>query len=811
MNGFFRSAILATSLLVLAACDSSEERAEKHFQSGMALLEDGDVSRAIFEFRNTLALNDSHREARLTYARAARDIGNVPESYAQYLRLAEENPNDIESRLALSQMAILSQNWDEAERHGTALIQAQAEIPVEGAEIVDLALKFRRTLLDQDQPALRELILEAEELAKTYPDDQILGRLLVEGYAKDNRFDEAIAISSRLLDQNPDDPLFYQVVAELLVANRDLEGLEAHFRRTIQQFPDDEETKGNLIRLLISEGRSDNAEAFLREEIAAADDKPAAHVSLIALIRQLRGPEAALAEIENALVAYDQPPLMVALKAGILFDDGQRDGAIQLMQSITEGIEASQEIDRYRVTLAKMLVADGNEVGARQLVEQVLEHDATQVDALKMRATWQIESDEVDAAIVTLRTALDQEPEDAETMTILARAHDRNGERQLSQDLLALAVEASRNAPAESLRFARLQIQQERYSSAEEVLINSLRRSPGNLELLVTLGQVYLATSDWGRTEQVIASLRRQETQQATLAAEDLQLKMISSREGRQQGIGYLEQLVREGSDSTAATVALIRARLEEGRRDDALALATNLVESAPEDRASRLVLGNTQLALTNFDDAADTFRGLIEENPGDSLASLQLMRALGALGQLDEADRVVEVALKASPDNPDLLWAKASILERKNQIDPAIEIYERLYEINSDSPVIANNLASLLVTYRDDDVSLDRAFTVGRRLRDTEFPPFQDTYGWILFRQGDAQGALQYLEPAAEALSADPIVQYHLGKAYLAVGRNDDALEQFRKTDAAAPEDDPRTQIAEARAEIERLTTASE
>ena len=165
-----------------------------------------------------------------------------------------------------------------------------------------------------------------------------------------------------------------------------------------------------------------------------------------------------------------------------------------------------------------------------------------------------------------------------------------------------------------------------------------------------------------------------------------------------------------------------------------------------------------------------------------------------------------MERALAASPENLDLLWAKASILERKNQIDPAIEIYERLYQINSDSPVIANNLASLLATYRDDEASLDRAFTVGRRLRDTEFPPFQDTYGWILHRQGNSQGALKYLEPAAEALSDDPIVQYHLGKAYLAVGRNTDALEQFKKTAAAAPEDDPRAQISEARAEIEQV-----
>ena len=95
-----RGVVLALSLLALAACDSSEERAQKHFEQGMELLSDGDVSRAILEFRNTLALDDAHREARVAYARAARTNGNMPEAYANYLRLAEEFPDDVEARLA---------------------------------------------------------------------------------------------------------------------------------------------------------------------------------------------------------------------------------------------------------------------------------------------------------------------------------------------------------------------------------------------------------------------------------------------------------------------------------------------------------------------------------------------------------------------------------------------------------------------------------------------------------------------------------------------------------------------------------------
>jgi tetratricopeptide (TPR) repeat protein len=60
--------------------------------------------------------------------------------------------------------------------------------------------------------------------------------------------------------------------------------------------------------------------------------------------------------------------------------------------------------------------------------------------------------------------------------------------------------------------------------------------------------------------------------------------------------------------------------------------------------------------------------------------------------------------------------------------------------------------------------------------------PPFQDTYGWIAYRQGEYQEALEHLEPAAEGLPDDPLVQYHLGMTYRALGRQDDALDQLRR-----------------------------
>ncbi|MBL9060380.1 MAG: tetratricopeptide repeat protein, partial [Mangrovicoccus sp.] len=79
------------------------------------------------------------------------------------------------------------------------------------------------------------------------------------------------------------------------------------------------------------------------------------------------------------------------------------------------------------------------------------------------------------------------------------------------------------------------------------------------------------------------------------------------------------------------------------------------------------------------------------------------------------------------------------------------------------------------------DDESLQRAYVIARRLRGLEIPAFQDTYGWISFRMGNQQEALENLEPAAEGLPKDPSVQYHLAKVYLAAGRAEEAAAKLQ------------------------------
>ncbi len=155
---------LVCALLLTAACESSEERAQQHFEEGMALLEAGDVDRAIVEFRNVFRLAGTHKEARRAMAQAEIDRGNVGAGYSQYLRLVEQYPEDLEARRELTRLALESGEWSEVAKHAPFIIEANAEDDT--ARLADLGMRYRAALEAEDEAAQADVAAEAAALSE---------------------------------------------------------------------------------------------------------------------------------------------------------------------------------------------------------------------------------------------------------------------------------------------------------------------------------------------------------------------------------------------------------------------------------------------------------------------------------------------------------------------------------------------------------------------------------------------------------------------------------------------------------------------
>lgn len=801
-------AAMAVVLAVLAGCESVEEKAESHYEAGVELANAGDVDRAYVELKTVFNLNGEHYDARMLYANLKLAQGDTQEAYGHFLLVSEQFPNDFEARIRLATLAMELGAWEEAERHALAAEQIQPD----AAELQPILIAVRysaanRTANVADQEAQFLLAMEALEVdpGQKFVRQVVLDKLIRDQkpYAALESVDEALAI-------DPLDTQFNQLKLSLLAQLEDLDGLGAQLRVMVERFPENSEVRTALVRWYLAKEDADGAEIFVRDLVEKSGDEIPPRIALIQFLNQIRGVDAALAELEVLIAEGHDDATFRLLKASLLFDKGERSVAIEQVDQLVEGKEASDELRNMQTTLARMLDVDGQTDRAKALVEEVLAQDNSEVSALKMKAAWLIEEDQVRDAVLALRTALDQSPRDPETISLLARAYERGGNRELMAESLSLAYEASNAGPAESLRYATYLMQNEKLLTAEEVLVKSLRVSPGSVPLLRTLADVYLALNDLPRAEQVVTALRRIGTEESQSLANGLEATLLQRMARTDESIQLLQSMVTDDDQGIGPQAAIIRTHLANGELGDARTYMDELLAQAANnnDSASRnLKFLNAALLATEgkYPEAEAVYREILTDAPETEAVWRALVATTVRQGNKEAGEAIVDEALLVLPDSANLLWIKAGLAEQNGQIEDAIAIYESLYEKDSNSTIVANNLASLLTNFSDDDESLQRAFVIARRLRGSTVPAFQDTYGWISFRLGNQNEALEHLEPAARGLPEDPAVQYHLAKTYAALGRSADALEYFNK--ALAIWGDSTVEAAEdSRSELARL-----
>ena len=791
-------ATLLVATLLLSACESSEDRAQRHFNSGVALIEAGEVSQALLEFRNALRLDPSINEARLHIARVQRDRGNLGEAYREFLQVVERTPDTLEARVALAQMALEEGDWEEGERHGRAAAALTSDDPA--VTLIEAVLDYRAARLDRDHVGVEAPAELVRNLLAEEGDSAIGWRILIDhAFADGTEPERGLAQVEQALRERPDIYDFHMMRLRALSDLGRTDGIQPALEEMIERFADSEEPQRLLVQFLIDQEQLDEAEAFMRrraEGETAADER---RLQFLDFVLRSRGVEAALAETEG-LVAEDPGNARLRGHGALLsFRAGDRDGAVAELRDILDGADGSGTHNDLRVLLARFHVGMGDTEAARARVAETLGFDGGHVEALKMHAGWLISDDRASDAISALRRAQSSAPRDPEIMVLMARAHHREGDRELAGERYAQAVEMSGDAPRESIIYAEFLLGENRLDSAEAVITSALRREPENLDLIRSMAEVQLRRGNWDRVQRMVWQLRAMEGDRPGLLANAIEADLLLRQGRRAETVDFLEGLVRDGSGQSGMVAALVQNQVMEGQVDGARELLDERLAEAPEDPVLRFLRAGVRVLSGELETAEAEYRQLLREFPAAEPPVRALYGLLHAQGRSEDADALIDELIAASPDAVMPRMLRAAHLERTWDIDGAIAIYEELYARDSNNLIFANNLASLISAHRSDAESLERAHTIARRLRGTDVPAFQDTYGWIQFRRGALDEALRYLEPAAAGLPEDPLVQFHLGMTYHALGRIQSARETLARAVALAG-DSPLPQFDEAR-----------
>lgn len=185
---------------------------------------------------------------------------------------------------------------------------------------------------------------------------------------------------------------------------------------------------------------------------------------------------------------------------------------------------------------------------------------------------------------------------------------------------------------------------------------------------------------------------------------------------------------------------------------------------------------------------ARATLQKLRETEPKQAstylLAEGQVLRELG---KDEEAFTLLGDSLKTQPDQADVLYDYSLLAEKLGRVEVMEKSLRRLIELKPEEAQAYNALGYSLA---DRNQRLDEAQTLIKKALslspDDGF--ILDSMGWVLFRRGDLNGALEHLQ-RAYSMRPDPEIAAHLGEVQWSLGRKDDARKTWSDAAKAHPE----------------------
>ncbi len=751
-------------LSMAAACSSPEQRLEKYTISGTEFLEEGDLGRANIQFQNALKINEEHVPALNGLVEIAERKNDFQSMFAVLQTIIRLQPENVDAQVKIGKLYLVGSDETAAIEHAenalaiepdnidaTALKAAVrlklgdtigavelaqkvlAEDPANSEAVTVVATE--RSLAGDYEGALAEL----DRAIALNSDVAILQLLRISLLAKMERTEDVSAAYATLIERFPEEPAYRRVYTIDLLKRNEYDGAIEQLEKIVELEPENLDAKLDVIRILLDQKGEAVATERLRAYVESTSDDIDLKFALVAFLRQtndLEGASALLSELTQ-------------------FDD--MDVVLRAKNEITNNLLKSEKIDE-----------------AKALIAEVLEVDERNTDALIKRAGLAIEDGEYDAAILDLRTALDNSPDSADAMVLMALAFEQQDNPSFARTEFAKAFEASSQSPKVGLAFAKFHLRQDDPGRAETVLTDTLAANPGDLETLKLLAGVRLSQQNWRGAEEVGLIIERLENE--TELADYIK---SAAYEGLGDYDRMIDDLTARNENSPLASrplATLVGAYLRSDRADEAEELLQRIIDAEDDDYSAHVLLAQVYGAQQETEKAVDILTKAVDVDPARSEAYELLYRFYQGSGQREKARELIEDGLQRSPDNTALQVFQADRLLSDGRPEEALSLYETLIETRPNNRVVANNFVSLSSDLRQDAASIARALEVARILEDEENPFFLDTVGWAYYRAGDLDKAIEFLSVADEGAPQNPEIAYHLGVALHAAGNSDDA-----------------------------------
>jgi tetratricopeptide (TPR) repeat protein len=762
------------AMLLLAACDSPQEREAAYLKSGKELYESGELSKAAIEFRNALKINPTGVEAKYFTALIYEKKGNVPRAISTFQEVALQDPNNRDVQLKLGQYALMGGDAAEAGERADKLIALDSNKP-DGHTMKAAALLMRNKLPEAETEANTALMLK--------PHDEDATIVLASQRARQKKFGEAEAIVEEALQANPKSVQLLGFKLKLLADQNRKTEVEQILRQLIELDPTN---PGHVVLLasgLTAAGRLPEAREEFRRAIATNKNSQLLLAAYADFLEKQVGTDEAIDEAKQLAGQYKGNALYSFLLARLYIKANRLDEADALLKQLLEELERSSDKLDAQVELARITLMRGDQQGALDQLAAVLKADSKNQSALTLRAGIRLQDGKFDESIADARAILSDSPTSTAALAILAKAYTATNEEELAIGALRNLARVMPTNVEVQKQLAGLLIMRAP-DEALKALDAAITLRPDDAELKAQKAQVLIYTKRWDQGEVIgqdlaandsTAALGHQILGEAALARQDfpaaiteLQTAIDRGRSFSVVGPKLMEAYRGSGELVTAA-------RTGTGTPGPAEQLLLDRLAKDPKDADALALLSEQRENKGDLDAAKDLLRQAIEAKPGERNSYLNLARILKNEGKLKEAADTLQLASARFPEDSLVQESLAIGYELMQDYEAAKLAYENVLAKWPNDIIASNNLAMLIADlWPTDKALLDRARVLVEEFRHTNNPTLIDTLGWVQVRLGNIDDAAIILKKAVTLQPDNQQAQYHYAMAMSLKGLDD-------------------------------------
>ncbi len=784
-------------------------------------------------------------ERTVELARAYLSLRQPQRSEALLTPLLAAHP-DLDARLTLARALTLEGKLDQALAE---LDQALAADPHSADALEQRAdLLERRGQLPAAESAFKLALQNMS--SRTRPADRTLALMgLTETRLAQGELESATSSQAALVKAAPGAPYTKLLGAQLKLARKDTRGAIADLQALVVRVPNLTRAQLLLGTAELQQGNFEQALQALQQVVQREPTNLQARELLAKVQLQLNHPQQALQTLTPALSEKYADPQVMSLLGAVETRSGTPEG---VLNSLEHDLQAHPQDRALRLNLVQAYLSAGEAQKAIDLVEGTPElandrrREGLYIEAVSMLHGPKAATTEVEKLLTT-------HPHDVQILDLAGKYYAIQGQLARARELLQQSLELDRNSPATFVALAQVDSAGGDSRSAEGALRSALALAPTNEPIRLLLANVLRARKAFAEADQLLAPMGGPAADppvQFELA------RLALARGDLKQGNAALDLAIARQPSSAELVNQAGDLLLHANQYQAALDRYTKATQIAPSGALYWLNTGRAQVALRQssaarqsfekaaqlqpawvapvsglvmIDLAAKDYQGarsrvnrLLATRPGDAdvLALqgdvewaagnfkaaeadyLQAQQRHASAGLAMNHFRLRLVARESNPDQPLLQWLSLQPNDRtirtvlgsyylsQHALQQARGQFEAILQLVPTDVVALNDLAWIYEEVHD-----TRAESVAERAYQLapDQPNVDDTFGWILAREGKGDRALPLLQQAAKLDQSDPNVQYHYAYALAQQGRRAEAQQVLSNLLATQHEFDSR------------------